>query len=240
METQTKPRVLVVEDEVDLREVLVYQLRRDGFETAVSGNGDEALALAQSLRPDVVLLDLMIDGLSGWQVCQCLRRGPQRSAAGIIIVSARSEEADILRALEAGADDYVCKPLRPREIVARVRTLLRRGAGDGLAHATGEVIEAGPLRVDMARYEVTLEGSPVVCTGTEYRLLAHFAAHPLRVLTREQLISLATDGGGGGGGSGRNIDVHIRSLRVKLGGHAGLIETVRGVGYRFAALDGRS
>lgn len=234
METQTKPRVLVVEDEVDLREVLVYQLRRDGFETAVSGNGDEALALAQSLRPDVVLLDLMIDGLSGWQVCQCLRRGPQRSAAGIIIISARSEEADILRCLEAGADDYVCKPLRPREIVARVRSVCRRERVAQAGGTAAEVLEVAALRIDRSRYEVTAGGRSLVLTATEYRLLNHLAFNAERVLSRDQLMAVAGDVAACTT-AGRNIDVHVRALRVKLGEHASLIETVRGVGYRLRA-----
>lgn len=192
------------------------------------------MALAQSLRPDVVLLDLMIDGLSGWQVCQCLRRGPQRSAAGIIIVSACTEEADILRCLEAGADDYMCKPLRPRKLVAWVRSVGRRERVAQAGGTAAEVLEVAALRIDRSRYKVTSGGQSLGLTAKEYRLLNPLAFTAERVLSPDQLMALAGDGAACTT-AGRTIDVHVRVLRLKLGEHAGLIETVRGVGYRLRA-----
>jgi len=232
-EIARKPRALVVEDEPDLRDLLVFHLRREGFETLGVGNGYEAIEVAQASTPDVILLDLMIEGLSGWKVCQNLRQGLNRSRASIMIVSALAEEADIVRGLEAGADDFVCKPFQPREVMARVRALLRRARADRNAAGAGSTLVVGSLAIDRDRFEARIDGRVLPLTTTEYRILVCFAENVGRVFTRTQLMEAATDQQAGA--RGRNIDVHVRALRVKLGEHASLVETIRGVGYRISA-----
>jgi len=228
-----KPVALIVEDEPDLRDLLGYHLRREGFETIGVGNGYEAIEIARTASPDVILLDILIEGLSGWKVCQHLRQGLHRSGASILIVSALSEEADVVRGLDAGADDFVCKPFQPREVMARVRALLRRGRIEGANPGAGNVIVVPPLEIYRERYEVRVCGRVLPLTTTEYRILACLAENAGRVFTRSRLIEAATEQQAGA--KGRNIDVHVRALRVKLGEHASLVETIRGVGYRLSA-----
>lgn len=223
-------KILVVEDEADLREILIYHLNREGFSVVATGDGFESLHLAQRERPDIVLLDLMLPGLDGWEVCRRLR-ATATGGAPVIIMSARDGEDDVLRGLELGADDYVRKPFRLKEVVARVRTVLRRVPLGAAADGPGETLSYPPLTLSVARHEVRLHGETLALTATEYRLLHLLMSHPERIFGRPHLLAQICDQRPSV--SGRNIDVHVRSLRRKLGAHATMIDTARGVGYCF-------
>lgn len=223
-------KIMIVEDEADLREILIYHLGREGFAVVATGDGYESLQLAQRERPDVVLLDLMLPSMDGWQVCRRLRAAQPGIKLNIIIISARDAEEDVLRGLDLGADDYIRKPFRLKEIIARVRAVLRR-APLMVPEVAGEVLRHPPLTINLASHEVLLEDARLALTATEYRLLHFLMAHPERIFTRAQLLAQISDHKPSL--TGRNIDVHIRSLRRKLGVHAGMIDTARGVGYRF-------
>jgi two-component system phosphate regulon response regulator PhoB len=225
----TRRNALLIEDEADILEVVTYNLRREGFTVLATRDGEAGLALARERNPDVVLLDLMLPGLDGLEVCRRLKADPVTRPIPVVMLTAKGEESDIVLGLGVGADDYVVKPFSPRELVARVTAVLRRGPlTDDLK--TKERVTVGGLVVDSVRHEVLAAGKPVDLTATEFRLLHCLAAQRGRVFTRDQLLSrvigqhsVVTD---------RNIDVHVRSIRKKLGPMADLVETVRGVGYR--------
>lgn len=228
--------VLVVDDEERLRELLRGYLVQAGFTVLLAADGNQALELARSHQPDLVVLDLMLPGIDGLDVCRQLR---SFSDAYVLILTARAEEIDRVVGLEVGADDYVTKPFSPRELVARVRAMLRRPrSADRQSEYTGvpgepEARLLGPLRIDDVRHEVTLDGTPLLLTATEYDLLTTLATHPGRAFTRAQL--LAQVWGTDYFGDDHVVDVHIANLRRKLGedpAQPRLIETVRGVGYR--------
>ena len=223
-------KVLVIEDEPDLRDILLYHLGREGFAVESTHDGYEALQLARRQRPDVVLLDLMLNGLDGLSVCEQLKADPVSAGLHIIIVSARVAEEDVLGGLARGADDYVRKPFKPKEVIARVRAVMRRAAAVRPA-PSDEILRYAPLELNHVSHEVRLAGHKLALTATEYRILHYLMTHPERVFTRAQLLRHTP--GETGGAIGRNIDVHIRSLRRALGAHAAMIETARGVGYRF-------
>ena len=223
-------RIVVIEDEPDILEVIVYNLRREGFTVLASRSGEEGLQLVRREMPDLVLLDLMLPDRDGAEVCRRLRASPATAVVPIIMVTAKGEESDVVLGLGLGADDYVPKPFSPRELVARVKAVLRREerAGDGEGRLR---LVRGDVDIDQERHEVRVGGALVPLTATELKLFHVLASHPGRVYSRDQLLSkvigehaVVTD---------RNIDVHVRSIRKKLGGRRGLIETVRGVGYRF-------
>ncbi len=222
-------RILVIEDEPDIQDVLEYNLRREGFEVSTADNGTDGLRAVLAEKPDLVLLDLMIPEVDGLDVCRTLKGEPDTKDIPIIMVTAKSEESDVVLGLGLGADDYVQKPFSPRELVARVRAVLRRRSSGSAAEPLAERIVCGPVEIDPASYRVFLEGRRLSLTPTEFRLLQFMASHPGRVYTRDQLITKAI--GEHVVVVDRNIDVHIRSLRKKLGRHRDLIETVRGVGY---------
>ncbi len=230
MPTATREKIVLIEDEADILEVLRYNLVRAGYRVVACGNGEEGLVAIRREAPQLVLLDLMLPGLDGLEVCRRLQSDPLTSSIPVIMVSAKGEEADVVLGLELGADDYVSKPFSPRELLARVRAVLRRGplrtdAGDG------DRIVRGGLVVDGNKHQVTIDGEQVTLTATEMRLLHILAAHPGRVFTRDQLLSRAI--GENAVVIDRNIDVHVGAVRRKLGDYRDLIETVRGVGYRF-------
>lgn len=228
------PDVLVVEDDDALREVLRLHLAAEGWAVRAVGDGDAALALAGERRPAVAVLDVMLPGRTGLDVCAALRARFDPSP-GVIVLTARGDEADVLLGFEAGADDYVMKPCRPREIVARVRALLRRTAPPAARDEDLQAIVRGPIRVDRARHEASVHGAPLRLTGTELSLLATLAAQPGRVFSRAELLEGVWDTRNPG--YARNVDCHVTRLRRKLES-AGLspapVETVHGVGYRFA------
>jgi phosphate regulon transcriptional regulator PhoB len=225
-----REKILVVEDEKDLREVLTYNLGREGYKVLSAENGSEGLKRARKDVPDLLLLDLMLPDLDGIEICRRLKKDPVTSSLPIIMVTAKGEESDVVLGLGVGADDYVTKPFSPKELLARVKAVLRRGPQREDAEAAKRLVR-GPLVVDSERHQVLLGGQDVRLTATEFRLLHFLALHPGRVFSRDQLMRrvmgeevVLVD---------RNVDVHVRAIRAKLGEQRELIETVRGVGYRF-------
>lgn len=226
----TGQKIVVVEDEDDIVAIITYNLQREGYTTFASGRGDEALNMIRKERPDLVVLDLMLPGMDGLSVCQQLKTDPATRAIPIIIVSAKAEDFDVVIGLGMGADDYLAKPFSPRELVARIKVALRKApmadTRDPLRLVYDELV------IDSIRHETFVGGELVKFTAKEFKLLHQLASNPRRAFTREQLIS---------GAFGqevhivdRNVDVHIASLRSKLGSAAEMIETVRGIGYRFS------
>jgi two-component system phosphate regulon response regulator PhoB len=225
--TEMRPKILVVEDDSNLVELVRYNLDKEGFDVIATHDGEEALVMAEEERPDLVVLDWMIANLSGIEVCRRLRRAPETAAIPIIMLTARAEESDRVRGLETGADDYVTKPFSPRELVARVRALLRR-----LRPAlSGGDLEYGGLVMDTTAHKVTRDGVAVQLGPTEFRLLRHFLEHPGRVFSREQLLDAVW--GRDVYVEQRTVDVHIRRLRKAINGDTlpDLIRTVRSAGY---------
>jgi DNA-binding response OmpR family regulator len=241
MTGETTPgTVLVVDDEQRLRDLVRGYLEHEGFNVLAAADGHIALDLARQHAPEIVVLDLMLPGLDGLEVCRRLRTF---SDAYVIMLTAKAEEIDRIIGLEVGADDYVTKPFSPRELIARIRAVLRRPRR-GVSPTTLNLLYRqcfGDLAIDQERHEVTLLGQPVALTALEYALLTTLAAHPGRVFTRDQLLEQvwSTDYFG----DDHVVDVHIANLRKKLGDEPAApsyIETVRGAGYRFAGKASRS
>jgi DNA-binding response OmpR family regulator len=223
--------ILLVDDEDAVQKLLAYPLERDGFRVLQARDGEEALALFDGERVDLVVLDLMLPKVDGLEVCKRLRAG---SDVPIIMLTARGDELDKVLGLELGADDYITKPFSIREFRSRVRALLRRAAAPRRAQVDGEAIEAADLRIDAARRVVELRGSPVQLTYVEFELLRALASNPGRVYTREMLLQALW--GDSAYREPRTIDVHVRHLREKLEREPRepeYIFTIRGVGYRF-------
>jgi two-component system phosphate regulon response regulator PhoB len=222
-----KGQILLVEDDSALVELLVYHFEREEFDVRHTPDGEEALLMARESVPDLVLLDWMLESLSGIEVCRRLRRIPETANVPIIMLTARGEEADRIRGFETGADDYVTKPFSPRELVARVLAVLRR-VRPALA---GERLAYDDIEMDVSSHRVKRGGEAVVLGPTEYRLLRHFLEHPGRVFSRERLLDSVW--GHDSDIELRTIDVHIRRLRkaINAGGKADIIRTVRSAGY---------
>ena len=226
----TRERILVVEDEGDLREVLAYNLSREGFRVSTARNAEEALERARQDKPDLVLLDLMLPDRDGIEVCRSVRQDADLAGTPIIMVTAKSEESDVVLGLGVGADDYVTKPFNVRELLARVKAVLRRGGQRSKGDEPAPIRHHG-VAIDPARHEVHVDGEPIRLTATEFKLLHFLARRPGRVWTRAELLRRVL--GDDAIRVDRNIDVHVRAIRKKLGSHRNVIETVRGVGYRF-------
>lgn len=222
-------KVVIVEDEPDINEALTYSLTHEGYRVWNESDGRRALDLIREKAPDVVLLDLMLPGLDGMEVCRQIKNDPVIKGTCIIMVTAKSDESDVLVGLGFGADDYVTKPFKTRELVARVRAVLRRGKLRD--DDSRDVIRCDELVVDTLRHEVSYGGRRVQLTATEFRLLRFLASNPGRVFTRDQLLNQII--GDNAVVIDRNIDVHVRAIRRKLDADRELIETIRGVGYRF-------
>jgi two-component system phosphate regulon response regulator PhoB len=222
-----RPRILVVEDEPALAELVAYNLRREGYDVAVSHDGRDGLAKVQAAPPDVVVLDLMLPGLDGLDVCREVRAGDRTKHVPILVLTAKAEETDQVVGFSLGADDYVTKPFSVKVLVQRVKALLRRGRG---AADDADVVEHGGLRIDRTAHKAFLDGRELDLTPTEFRLLDCLARRPGRAFTRARLMDGAM---GDAIVLERTIDVHVKTLRRKLG-RPELIETVRGVGYRFS------
>ena len=227
-----RPRILILEDEPDIREILEYALKRDGFDVISATDGQAGLAAARRLVPDLVLLDLMLPGVDGLEVCRQIRSDPSTSSIAVIMVTAKGEESDVVLGLGLGADDYITKPFKPHELVARTRAVLRRTRNAAVGRQDQRTVVTGTLRIDPAAHKVLLDGQELPLTATEFRILHFLASRPGRVFTRDQI--LASSIGANVVVLERNIDVHIRSIRKKLGPKRDLIETVRSIGYRFA------
>jgi len=224
----SEKRILVVEDEPDIAEVLQFSLDRAGFAVDVERRGDAALEAIRRQPPDLIVLDLMLPGLDGLEVTRLLKRDPATARLPLVMLTAKGEEVDRIVGLELGADDYIPKPFSPREVVLRIKAVLRRrggGAGGG-----DERIESGDIRLDAAAHRVEVRGEEIVLTATEFRLLRVLLERQGRVQTRSRLL---TDVWGYSEDvDSRTVDTHVRRLRRKLGAEADRIETVIGVGYR--------
>lgn len=233
--TRGAARVLIIEDEEDIAELVRYNLEAASYRVDWAADGEHGLRLASENPPDLILLDLMLPGLDGLEVCRRLRATPATAAVPIIMVTARGEEADIVVGLELGADDYVAKPFSPRVLVARVRSTLRRPARTSSLPDTGadDVLRIDTVEIHLGRREVKISGERVDLTNTEFRILHFLASRRGWVFTRYQIV----DGirGEDYPVTERSVDVHIVGLRRKLADAADLIETVRGVGYRVRA-----
>jgi two-component system alkaline phosphatase synthesis response regulator PhoP len=227
------PTILVIEDEPDIRKLVNYNLTQERYKVLEAEDGEQALKLLQRAKPSLVILDLMLPGMSGLELCRVLRDRQETAQLPILMLTAKAGEADKVVGLEMGADDYLAKPFSPREMVARVRAILRRAetaaAGDGQA-----AYEKGPLRIDFTTYEVFARGKAIKLTLKEFELLRFLAQNPNRVLSRDQLLDRVW--GGETFVTPRTVDVHIRRLRKAIekdDRHPRWILTLRGVGYKF-------
>lgn len=221
--------ILVVEDEEDIRELLRYNLEKEGYQVSCAVTGEEALQAVRRRPPDLILLDLMLPGMDGLEVCRSLKAEPQTRRLPLVMLTAKGEEADIVAGLELGADDYVTKPFSPRVLLARLRAALRRGSLPPLPE--NAPLKVQELVIHPGRHEVLLKGQPVVLTVTEFRLLHLLARKPGWVFTRQQIVNNIH--GEDYPVSDRSVDVQIVSLRKKLGDYGSYLETIRGIGYRF-------
>jgi two-component system phosphate regulon response regulator PhoB len=223
-----KGQILIVEDDRSLAEVLDYNLRQDGYQTLVANDGQEGLRQAKLRTPDLVVLDLMLPMVDGLEICRRLRADPVTRNILVLMLTAKSEETDEVVGFSVGTDDYVAKPFSVKVLLERIRALLRRREGND---DNGSVLVSQGVMVDRERHRVTVEDKPLDLTPSEFGLLEALVRQPGRVFSRSELIDAAL--GGDSLVLERTIDVHIRSLRKKLGPHSVLVETVRGIGYRF-------
>jgi two-component system phosphate regulon response regulator PhoB len=225
-------RILVVEDEQDLGSLLLYNLQQKGHQAQLAQSGARAIATVATFKPELVLLDLMLPDISGLEVIRAIRASPELSRTAVVMVTAKGAEADRLQGFELGADDYVVKPFSVQELMLRIDAILRRMAADSKREP---VLIRGRIRVEPSKYEVTVGGVPVLLTPIEFRLLTTLLERPGRIQTRDTLLSdvwgieakIET----------RTVDTHVKRLRQKLGAAGELIETIRGVGYRFSDQD---
>jgi two-component system phosphate regulon response regulator PhoB len=224
----TRKTVLVVEDDEDILELVEYNLGKNGFAVTTVASGEEALQSIRSRLPDLVLLDLMLPGVDGLEICRHLKNDPKTQPIPVVMLTAKGEESDIVTGLELGADDYITKPFSPKVLIARVRTILRRKTRDKVDEDS--VLHIHDLSIHPGRHEVLVSGDPVDLTFTEFRILHLLARRPGWVFTRSQIVDSVR--GEDYPVTDRAVDVHIVGLRKKLGDNGKFIETVRGVGYR--------
>ena len=221
-------KVFIVEDEPDLRDTLKYNLENEGFSVEAFSNGEDFLSSVDKNIPNLVILDLMLPGVSGLDVCRELRSNENYDGIGIVMLTAKSEEIDRIVGFELGADDYVTKPFSVRELILRVKVLLKKSTDDG---ANEQILEFGPILMNLDAHEVSIDGKIVNLTALEFKLLKHLLKRKGRVQTRDQL--LGDVWGYSSEVTTRTVDTHIKRLREKLGEPGDLIQTIRGVGYRF-------
>ncbi len=222
-------RILVVDDEPDITALVAYHLAKAGYRVSTAANGPDALKAAREERPDIVILDVMLPGVSGYDVLAELRRREETKDVGVILLTARREEPDRIRGLSLGADDYLTKPFSPAELALRVNALLRRLAAPAVSG--GSTLAAGPIAIDRSAHRVAVDGKEIELTATEYKLLLTLVERRGRVQTRPQLLETVWEAQPDI--QTRTVDMHVQRLRSKLGDSGDLIETVRGFGYRF-------
>ena len=222
-------RILVVDDEPDITALVAYHLARAGFRVSTAANGPDALRAAREEKPDIVILDLMLPGISGYDILAELRKRDETKDVGVILLTARREETDRIRGLSLGADDYLTKPFSPQELSLRVRGLLRRLGSPPVT--AGSTLAAGPISIDRSAHRATVSGEELSLTATEYKLLLTLVERRGRVQTRPQLLETVWQAQPDI--QTRTVDMHVQRLRGKLGPDAAWIETVRGFGYRF-------
>lgn len=226
-----KIKIMVVEDEAPIQELLQFNLERNKYRVKVVDSGEEAISEAVQFQPDLILLDIMLPGADGLEVCKQLKANPKTERIPIIMLTALCEEADIVTGLELGADDYITKPFSPRVLLARVKAALRRIAASKPAADADETVRIRDIVIDASRHKVEVAGEDVVLTFTEFRVLQLLAGQPGRVFTRYQIVDAVH--GDDYPVTDRSVDVQIVGLRKKLGEAGQYIETVRGIGYRF-------
>jgi two-component system phosphate regulon response regulator PhoB len=226
-------RILVVDDEPDITALVAYHLAKAGHRVSTAANGPDALKAAREERPDVVILDLMLPGVSGYDVLAELRRRDETREVGVILLTSRREEPDRIRGLSLGADDYLTKPFSPQELSLRVTALLRRLGSPAVS--AGSTLSAGPIAIDRSAHRVTIDSRELTLTATEYKLLLTLIERRGRVQTRPQLLETVWEAQPDI--QTRTVDMHVQRLRSKLGDAGKMIETVRGFGYRFRATE---
>ena len=230
----TNKTILIVDDEPELRELLSFTLSKEGYKTLTAADGQQALDIAFDTVPDLILLDLMLPGIDGYDVCSAIKRNPKTESVAVIMVSAKTDEIDQLVGLKLGADDYISKPFSPKVLAAKVAAFFRsRENRNTQKELSSETIDVEGLIMDPERFTVSYKGLPLTLTAIEYKLLYSLAQKPGRVYSRNQIIEKVR--GDDVVISGRNIDVHILSIRRKLKDNT-IIETVRGIGYKFRQL----
>lgn len=224
-------KILVIEDDEDIQELVKYNLVKEGYQSLQALTGEDGLKLARGKQPDLIVLDLMLPGLDGMEVCKQLKRDPKTESIPVVMLTAKAEESDIVAGLEVGADDYLPKPFSPKVLIARIRTILRRRSPAATKTTSEKPLVIGDLVIDPGRHTVSHKGKPIDLTLTEFKLLRLLAEKPGWVFSRYQIV----DGVRGEDYSvtERAVDVQIVGLRRKLGPAGKYIETVRGVGYRF-------
>lgn len=223
-------RILIVDDEPDIVALVVYHLAKAGYRVSSASTGPDAVAVARRERPALVVLDLMLPGMSGFDVLRDLRGDAATANVAVIMLTARRDEPDRIKGLSLGADDYLTKPFSPQELVLRVQAILRRTAMSGMAD---DALQIGPIKIDRAAHTVSVDGQPLELTATEYKLLLTLAERRGRVQPRAHLLESVWDAAPDI--QTRTVDMHVQRLRSKLGAAGDLIETVRGFGYRIAA-----
>jgi len=226
MATGTNARILLVDDEPDILEFLSYNLKKEGYEVFTAQNGEKGIEVALREKPDLILLDMMMPGMDGVEVCEKLRADARCKNTVIAFLTARSEDYSQIAGFDAGGDDYIMKPIKPRVLVSRVAALLRRG---GIVEGSAEVIDVGDLHIDKEKYQVIKAGRAIDLPRKEFELLSLLASRPGKVFNREEILDNVW--GAEVVVGGRTIDVHIRKLREKVG--EGFIKTIKGVGYKF-------
>lgn len=226
----SKGHILVVDDEEDLLELVAYNLRREGYEVDCVTTGETALRAARSKSVDLIILDLMLPGADGLEVCRALRSDPQTRDIAIVMLTAKGDEADVVAGIELGADDYISKPFSPRVLLARIRAVLRRRSHSATEDDSA-MVRIHKLEIDPVRHEVKVDKRRLDLTITEFRVLSWLARHPGRVFTRQQIIDAVR--GDDYPVTERSVDVQVVALRRKLEDCGDYIETIRGVGYRF-------
>ncbi len=225
----TEKLITIVEDEEDIVKLVSHHLKREGFKVKEFHNGRDFLSYIESVVPDLAVLDIMLPGIDGLEICRILKNKSTTASVPIIMLTAKASEADIVVGLELGADDYIVKPFSPRELVARVKTVLRR---TGMKESEDNIIKVGPLIINTEKYEVSVDNEKVLLTTTEFKILEVLADGKGRVFTRDQLLKKKRLWGDDKLVYDRTIDVHIKNLREKLGPAGNMIKTVRSIGYK--------
>ncbi len=223
--------ILVVDDEQDIIQLIRYNLEREGFRVESASDGNEALSKANDVKPDVILLDIMLPGKDGYEVIKSLNQNERTANIPVIFLTAKSAEFDEVLGLELGADDYIVKPISPRKLISRIRAVLRRY--EGVKNEEVKSIDFGKIVIDRESYLVKIGGEKVFFPRKEFEILHYLASHEGKVISRETLLSRVW--GSDVYVGDRTVDVHIRKIREKLGKHADMIETIKGVGYKFKA-----
>lgn len=227
-----KAKILIVEDEKDIIELVQYNLEREGFHVVAASSGETAINLLDKESPDLIVLDLMLPGMDGLEVCRLVKEDPKSKNIPLIFLTAKGEESDVVVGLQLGADDYIAKPFSPKILIARIKALLRRLSERSVSNETRKFDN---LLIDLVKHKITYKGKPVDLTMIEFNILEFLSRYPGRVFTRDQIMDKAWKEGKFI--VDRAVDVHVRGLRKKLDKAADFVETVRGIGYRFKDLN---